>query len=88
MAYNEMGLSRLYLGELEEAIQCFGKAGRIAPRDPSSWIWMSGLGRAQIAMLTLCSRCMYASRRTQRPLTRMHFWLRHALSPGVMRRRR
>ena len=49
-AYNEMGLSWLYLGELEEAIQCFGKAGRIAPRDPSSWVWMSGLGRAQIAL--------------------------------------
>jgi TolB-like protein/tetratricopeptide (TPR) repeat protein len=49
-AYNEMGLSWLYLGELEEAIQCFGKASRIAPRDPSSWVWMSGLGRAQIAL--------------------------------------
>ena len=49
-AYNEMGLSSLYLGELEEAIQCFDKAGRIAPRDPSRWVWMSGLGRAQIAL--------------------------------------
>jgi len=49
-AYNEMGLSWLYLGELEEAIQGFGKASRIAPRDPSSWVWMSGLGRAQIAL--------------------------------------
>ena len=47
-AYNEMGLSWLYLGELEEAIECFRKAGRIAPQDPSRWVWMSGLGRAQI----------------------------------------
>jgi len=49
-AYNEMGLSWLYLGELEEAIECFGKARRIAPRDPSRWVWMSALGRAQIAL--------------------------------------
>ena len=47
-AYNEMGLSWLYLGELEQAIECFRKAGRIAPRDPSRWVWMSGLGRAQM----------------------------------------
>jgi Flp pilus assembly protein TadD len=47
-AYNEMGLSWLYLGELEEAIECFRKAARIAPRDPSRWVWMSALGRAQI----------------------------------------
>src|SRR5215469_15521302 len=49
-AYNEMGLSWLYLGELEHAIECFGKSGRIAPRDPSRWVWMSAVGRAQIAM--------------------------------------
>jgi TolB-like protein/Flp pilus assembly protein TadD len=47
-AYNEMGLSWLYLGELEQAIECFRKAGRIAPHDPSRWVWMSGLGRAQM----------------------------------------
>jgi TolB-like protein/Flp pilus assembly protein TadD len=47
-AYNEMGLSWLYLGELEQAIECFRKAGRIAPRDPSRWVWLSGLGRAQM----------------------------------------
>jgi TolB-like protein/cytochrome c-type biogenesis protein CcmH/NrfG len=47
-AYNEMGLSSLYLGEVEAAIEWFGKAGRIAPRDPSRWVWLSGLGRAQI----------------------------------------
>jgi TolB-like protein len=47
-AYNEMGLSWLYLGELKQAIECFRKAGRIAPRDPSRWVWMSGLGRAQM----------------------------------------
>jgi tetratricopeptide (TPR) repeat protein len=49
-AFNEMGLGWLYLGELEEGIECFRKTGRIAPRDPSSWVWMSGLGRAQIAL--------------------------------------
>ena len=43
-----MGLSWLYLGELEQAIECFRKAGRIAPHDPSRWVWMSGLGRAQM----------------------------------------
>jgi TolB-like protein/Tfp pilus assembly protein PilF len=47
-AYNEMGLSWLYLGELEEAIKCFSKAWRIGPRDPSRWVSMSALGRAQI----------------------------------------
>jgi adenylate cyclase len=47
-AYNEMGLSWMYLGELERAINCFRKAGRIAPHDPSRWVWMSGLGRAQM----------------------------------------
>jgi TolB-like protein/cytochrome c-type biogenesis protein CcmH/NrfG len=47
-AYNELGLSWLYLGQVQEAITCFRKAGRIAPRDPSRWVWMSGLGRAQI----------------------------------------
>jgi predicted Zn-dependent protease len=31
-------------------IQCFRKPGRIAPRDPSSWVWISGFGRAQIAL--------------------------------------
>jgi TolB-like protein/cytochrome c-type biogenesis protein CcmH/NrfG len=49
-AFNEMGLSWLYLGELEESIECFRKAGRIAPRDPSRWVWMSALGRTQIAL--------------------------------------
>ena len=47
-AYNEMGLSWLYLGELEQAMECFRKAERIAPHDPSRWVWMSGLGRAQM----------------------------------------
>jgi len=47
-AYNETGLSWLYLGELEKAIEWFRKSGRIAPRDPSRWVWMSGLGRAQM----------------------------------------
>jgi len=47
-AYNDMGLSWMYLGELERAIECFRKAARIAPHDPSRWVWMSGLGRAQM----------------------------------------
>jgi TolB-like protein/tetratricopeptide (TPR) repeat protein len=46
--HNETGLSRLYLGEIERAIECFGQAARIGPRDPSRWVWLSGLGRAQI----------------------------------------
>jgi len=49
-AYNEMGLSWLYLGELEKALDSFRKAKRIGPRDPSRWVWMSALGRAQIAL--------------------------------------
>jgi Flp pilus assembly protein TadD len=46
--YNELGLSWLYLGEVLKAIEFFGKAARVGPRDPARWVWLSGLGRAQI----------------------------------------
>jgi TolB-like protein/cytochrome c-type biogenesis protein CcmH/NrfG len=46
--YNELGLSWLYLGDVVKAIEFFGKAARVGPRDPARWVWLSGLGRAQI----------------------------------------
>jgi TolB-like protein/Tfp pilus assembly protein PilF len=47
-AYNEIGLSWLYLGEVERAIAWFGKAAEVGPRDPARWVWLSGLGRTQL----------------------------------------
>jgi adenylate cyclase len=46
--YNELGLNWLYLGDVTKAIEFFGKAARVGPRDPTRWVWLSGLGRAQI----------------------------------------
>lgn len=46
--YNELGLSWLYLGDVTKAIEFFSKAARVGPRDPTRWVWLSGLGRAQI----------------------------------------
>jgi TolB-like protein/cytochrome c-type biogenesis protein CcmH/NrfG len=46
--YNELGLSWLYLGDVTKAIEFFNKAARVGPRDPARWVWLSGLGRAQI----------------------------------------
>jgi len=47
-AYNELGLSWLYLGDVMKAIKFFDKAARVGPRDPARWVWLSGLGRTQI----------------------------------------
>jgi adenylate cyclase len=46
-AYKEVGLSELYLGRFHEALDWFEKADRIGPRDPSRWIWLGAMGRAQ-----------------------------------------
>jgi adenylate cyclase len=45
-AYNELGLSKLYLGATREAVEWFRRADRIAPTDPTRWTWLQGLGRA------------------------------------------
>jgi TolB-like protein/Flp pilus assembly protein TadD len=45
-AYKEMGLNKLYLGATREAVEWFGRADGIAPRDPERWTWLQGLGRA------------------------------------------
>jgi tetratricopeptide (TPR) repeat protein len=46
MAYKEMGLNNLYLGHTKQAAEWFRRADSIAPRDPSRWTWLQGLGRA------------------------------------------
>ena len=46
-AYKEIGLSKLYLGRFEEAMEWFEKAHQIGPRDPSRWIWLGAMGRTQ-----------------------------------------
>jgi len=45
-AYKEMGLNKLYLGATREAVEWFRRADAIAPRDPTRWTWLQGLGRA------------------------------------------
>ena len=44
-AYKEIGLSKLYLGRFDEALDWFEKADQIGPRDPSRWIWLGAMGR-------------------------------------------
>ena len=46
MAYKEIGLNKLYLGETREAVEWFRRADTIAPRDPERWTWLQALGRA------------------------------------------
>jgi tetratricopeptide (TPR) repeat protein len=48
IAYKEMGLNKLYLGDTREAAEWFRRADAIAPRDPARWTWLQGLGRALI----------------------------------------
>ena len=50
MAYRELGLNNLYLGETLEAARWFRRADRIAPRDRIRWTWLQGLGRALVQM--------------------------------------
>jgi TolB-like protein/Flp pilus assembly protein TadD len=50
IAYKEMGLNNLYLGQTREAADWFRRADLIAPRDPERWTWLQGLGRALIQL--------------------------------------
>jgi tetratricopeptide (TPR) repeat protein len=49
-AYKEVGLSNMYKGRIEEALEWFAKAERIGPRDPSRWTWLDGRGHALILL--------------------------------------
>jgi len=48
--YKELGLSSLYLGKPEQALEWFAKADRIGPRDPGRWTWLDGRGHALILL--------------------------------------
>jgi TolB-like protein/DNA-binding winged helix-turn-helix (wHTH) protein/tetratricopeptide (TPR) repeat protein len=49
-AYKEIGLSTLYLGKPEQALDWFAKADRMGPRDPGRWTWLDGRGHAFILL--------------------------------------
>jgi adenylate cyclase len=49
-AYKEIGLSTLYLGRPEQALDWFAKADRIGPRDPGRWSWLDARGHALILL--------------------------------------
>jgi TolB-like protein/cytochrome c-type biogenesis protein CcmH/NrfG len=49
-AYKEIGLSTLYLGKPEQALEWFAKADRIGPRDPGRWTWLDGRAHALILL--------------------------------------
>lgn len=49
-AYKEIGLSTMYLGRFEEALDWFGKADRIGPRDPGRWTWLDARGHDLILL--------------------------------------
>jgi len=49
-AYKEIGLSSLYLGKPEQALDWFAKADRMGPRDPGRWTWLDGRGHAFILL--------------------------------------
>jgi class 3 adenylate cyclase/TolB-like protein/cytochrome c-type biogenesis protein CcmH/NrfG len=49
-AYKEVGLTTLYLGRPEQALDWFAKADRIGPRDPGRWTWLDGRGHALILL--------------------------------------
>lgn len=49
-AYKEIGLSSLYLGRTDEALDWFAKADRFGPLDPGRWTWLDGRGQALILL--------------------------------------
>ena len=49
-AYKEIGLSNLYLGKPEQALDWFAKAERMGPRDPARWTWLDGRGHALLLL--------------------------------------
>jgi class 3 adenylate cyclase/TolB-like protein/cytochrome c-type biogenesis protein CcmH/NrfG len=46
-AHKEVGLSELYLGRFQDALDWFERADQIGPRDPSRWNWLGAMGRVQ-----------------------------------------
>lgn len=49
-AYKEVGLSLLYLGQLEQALDWFAKAQRFGPYDPGRWSWFDAQGQALLLL--------------------------------------
>jgi adenylate cyclase len=49
-AYKEIGLSTLYLGRAEKALDWFAKADRFGPLDPGRWTWLDSRGQALILL--------------------------------------
>ena len=49
-AYKEIGLSTMYLGRAEQALDWFAKAERFGPRDPGRWTWLDSRGHALILL--------------------------------------
>jgi len=49
-AYKEVGLSLLYLGQLEQALDWFTKAERFGPYDPGRWSWFDARGQALLLL--------------------------------------
>ncbi len=49
-AYKEIGLSTMYQGKPEQALDWFAKAARIGPRDPGRWTWLDGRGHALLLL--------------------------------------
>jgi TolB-like protein/cytochrome c-type biogenesis protein CcmH/NrfG len=49
-AYKEIGLSTMYLGRPEQALDWFDKATRMGPRDPGRWTWLDGRGHALLLL--------------------------------------
>ncbi len=49
-AYKEIGLSTMYLGRPEQALDWFAKADRIGPHDPGRWTWLDGRGHSLILL--------------------------------------
>jgi adenylate cyclase len=49
-AYKEIGLSTMYLGRTDQALDWFAKADRIGPRDPGRWTWLDGRGHGLILL--------------------------------------
>jgi tetratricopeptide (TPR) repeat protein len=49
-AHKEIGLSELYLGRFQDALDWFERADQIGPRDPSRWNWLGAMGRVQFLL--------------------------------------
>jgi len=49
-AYKEVGLSLLYSGQLEQALDWFAKAEQFGPYDPGRWSWFDAKGQALLLL--------------------------------------